>query len=511
MGLEQLDSFMTSIRAIESGGGVLGRADYTIVNPKSGASGAYQFIDSTWANYKGFAHAKDAPPAIQDERAKQLMTSYFQSYGDWGVVAAAWHGGPKAAEAKVRTGSAGTSDGIMKTDDYAAKAVSLMSEKPKAGGTATSPTGQQAQGKLAVPKDATLYMVDGKTAFLVYDVGDGVKVRFDVNVSGTDLSGIRTQQIGGADFHRLQTVNGGDASELGSMAADFGSFGQWFDHIVQTIFPKNSPAIHDPQVRRVIGEIAARPDMSSAEIQNRLRGTTWYQGQSDQAQKYNQATDAEKLAMIGTTAADLASDWQENVGEPISPNDPRIMAMARDVATGKRGRGQVLYEDIIPIARQNPESPRARTERDEQKNQLQHGNDIENQKTQVIDSFHRWGVSGDNSVFGKWAQEIADGTKSAEDLRAYLQQTAQVLYPWKDPNTETLDAAQPWMSTYRRVLERDPAGLEDPILQQALNSGTPLYQFEKDLKGRSEWLYTKNAREDVEKTFSEVGSIMGFN
>ena len=44
--------------------------NYAIVD--SPYSGAYQFLDSTWADYDGFAIAADAPPAVQDEAALQL-------------------------------------------------------------------------------------------------------------------------------------------------------------------------------------------------------------------------------------------------------------------------------------------------------------------------------------------------------------------------------------------------------------------------------------------------------
>jgi len=50
----------------ESGGNI--RAQ----NPSSSASGKWQFIDSTWAGYGGYAHAKDAPESVQDEKARQL-------------------------------------------------------------------------------------------------------------------------------------------------------------------------------------------------------------------------------------------------------------------------------------------------------------------------------------------------------------------------------------------------------------------------------------------------------
>jgi len=50
----------------ESGG------DITAQNPTSTASGKWQFIDSTWAGYGGYAKARYAPESVQDEKARQL-------------------------------------------------------------------------------------------------------------------------------------------------------------------------------------------------------------------------------------------------------------------------------------------------------------------------------------------------------------------------------------------------------------------------------------------------------
>ncbi|HUR18899.1 MAG TPA: D-alanyl-D-alanine carboxypeptidase family protein [Acidimicrobiales bacterium] len=97
-----IDAFMAAIRDKESGG------NYKAVGvptPKWGrASGGYQFIDATWGNYKGFARAADAPPEVQDAKARELMQAYYAKFGNWADVAAAWFAGPngKFASPQVR-------------------------------------------------------------------------------------------------------------------------------------------------------------------------------------------------------------------------------------------------------------------------------------------------------------------------------------------------------------------------------------------------------------------------
>ena len=65
------DVAMATIRTIESGG------DYTATNKGDGkgdwATGAYQFMDTTWGNFKGYARASQAPPEVQDEKAMGLL------------------------------------------------------------------------------------------------------------------------------------------------------------------------------------------------------------------------------------------------------------------------------------------------------------------------------------------------------------------------------------------------------------------------------------------------------
>ena len=52
------------VLARESGG------NPTAQNPRSTASGLWQFLDSTWANYAGYPKARLAPPDVQNEKAR---------------------------------------------------------------------------------------------------------------------------------------------------------------------------------------------------------------------------------------------------------------------------------------------------------------------------------------------------------------------------------------------------------------------------------------------------------
>jgi hypothetical protein len=77
-----LPDVLKRIRQCES------RGDYQAQNPRSTASGAYQFIDSTWNNFRGYPKARMAPDYIQDEYALLI----YQRYGTrpWAASQHCW-------------------------------------------------------------------------------------------------------------------------------------------------------------------------------------------------------------------------------------------------------------------------------------------------------------------------------------------------------------------------------------------------------------------------------------
>jgi transglycosylase-like protein len=103
-------SILEKIKQCESGG------NYRAVNPSSRASGAYQFLDSTWRALpasRGYVKASHAPPAVQDRAARQLFAQ--AGTRPWTASASCWSGNTTggvgaAGQVASRTGVRGISE-----------------------------------------------------------------------------------------------------------------------------------------------------------------------------------------------------------------------------------------------------------------------------------------------------------------------------------------------------------------------------------------------------------------
>lgn len=80
----EIPIILQTIRQVESGN------NYTAVNNGDGkgndrATGAYQFMTSSWDNYKGYGDAFLAPPSVQDEKATAYVKYIIDRYGGLAV------------------------------------------------------------------------------------------------------------------------------------------------------------------------------------------------------------------------------------------------------------------------------------------------------------------------------------------------------------------------------------------------------------------------------------------
>jgi hypothetical protein len=126
---------LATIRTVESGG------NYTARAAGSSASGAYQFIDTTWAGYGGYPEAWMAPPAIQDAKAAINVSAVLAGqHGDVTAVPVVWYIGhlPPPDSTEWDTVPSPEAGNVLTPRQYQAK---WMAVYDAFAGTAPPPTG----------------------------------------------------------------------------------------------------------------------------------------------------------------------------------------------------------------------------------------------------------------------------------------------------------------------------------------------------------------------------------
>jgi hypothetical protein len=361
-----------------------------------------------------------------------------------------------------------------------------------------------------LPSDAKIYVIDGTMdVYAVFDMG-AVKIAYKVDTGQGAVDWINKPRtvVSQANWDTLGVVNAGSTGELGTVSQTFGSFSAFWDSILGQVMGYNNPARHDPEVLKIIAEFAARPDMSSQELQNKLQATQWFQNRTQSELEWNSVSDAERNKRREETAAKMIATWQQFGGIQMDMSHPWIQNYLEQVASGRLGFG-AWTELVKKAAADMPESPYARDLREEEEAQRQRPIDIENTKLRIRQTLQRWGIEWTETEIQRWGTEIMEKRSSDDDLMGVIKQQAAVLYPWKDPELETLQAAQPWLSTYERVME-STGSLTEPQIQAALTAGAPAWEFEQQLKLSPKWLETRNAQEAMFTGAANIGRRLGF-
>lgn len=128
---------LEAIKQCESGG------SYTAVNASSGASGAYQFLDSTWQGLsasQGYSTAASAPASVQDAAAIELYNQAGTT--PWAASQSCWSGASGATTSSSSTSSTSTAATTTSTTSSSTSGTSTPATS-STGSSSTSAAPQQ--------------------------------------------------------------------------------------------------------------------------------------------------------------------------------------------------------------------------------------------------------------------------------------------------------------------------------------------------------------------------------
>jgi len=474
----------------------------------SGDRGLFQ-INYIWDDQLIAAGIISSPQDLFDPVKNAMAAKYVleqQGYAAWGAASGGWTQGGDPFYGTDRTAA----------QNYvnSAQSQGLFETPYSGGGSVATTTGAPTtnNGPLTIPSDMTLIQIESTgEIYAIKVLGPGWHISYGVPQDGSvqyDPAQVNRVSQATSDATYGRGVYAGDAAELATVTRAFGTFQGMWDSIIGQVLGYNNPAKDDPGVLQVIAEFAARPDMSDAELQNRLQATEWFQNRTTQELEWNSLSAEERRLRLEETAARMAGTVFQFQGQDVDTSDPRIANYVEQVASGKLGFG--AYTEIIKgQARDMPESPWARQVRDEEEAQRERPITIENTAQRIRETVERWGVGWSAETIQQWAKDIVEKRSSDEDLITTLRDQAAVLFPWKPYELETATAAAPWLETYKRVMEA-PATINTPEVMQALQGGKAAFDFEVELKKSDKWLNTQNGQDTMYSAISELGSRMGF-
>jgi Peptidase family M23/Transglycosylase-like domain len=166
VGAAAMPAVLATIRTIESGG------DYTVRNTGSTASGAYQFLDSTWNDYGGYPRAWLAPPVVQDAKAAENVTGILDGHGnDVSAVPPVWYIGhvPAAGSAEWDTIPYPSAGNVLTPREYQTRWLTEYGRQT--GAPLEGATGCATPGGGSVPANPDGYAIPGPVdLFAVADI-----------------------------------------------------------------------------------------------------------------------------------------------------------------------------------------------------------------------------------------------------------------------------------------------------------------------------------------------------
>lgn len=476
------------------------------VSAGTGDFGLAQINYSNWPKVKqalGLTHIDQLLDPLTNLRAAKLLHS-GSGFAPW----AAGSGGFTAGGDPLHGTNVTAARGYVQAASEAGK---LGEDWTGGGGPVGGVTrsGTVETTPITLPSDAKVYLV-GNSAYAVFSL-NGVMISYSIDWAKKQATfdPAKAVKVSAQEWKGMKTVNAGDVEELRDLKVTWGTYGRYWNSILDTVLGKHNEARQDAGVLNVIAQFAGRPDMTPQELNNLLQGTSWYQKHTEDQLAWNSLGREERRKRTDEMAARMVNTWFEFTGEPVNVNDPRIKNYLEQVASGKMGFGAWTETVVKRAALEIGESPWNRQLREERTAQRAWGVDVENTAQQIKDLARRWGVRWSDRTYQDWARKVVDKQASDADILKALQNQSSVMFPWKDPNIDVETAAAPWVQTLNRVMETN-ADHMDPKVLQAMSGQMSVWDFEKSLKKSAEWTGTKNAREEMLGMAAEIGRRMGF-
>jgi hypothetical protein len=472
-----IDQFLAALRSQESNN------NYQARNP-SGASGAYQFLDATWGNYGGYKSAADAPPSVQDARARQLAEQYFARFGNWSDVAKAWYAGPGFANKNqtVRQGSGA----YPSINEYASSVVSKMGGTVQAASVNTPGTIVTAR-----PTDKT-----GITALQQTMKNAGIDPG---PIDG--LWGPKTQAA--YDKYSAQNANSPFPTMAG-MSDD--------DKITALMFTEQgaavAPFINDPQIRSIFlryihGEIDETTLTGLVRQTNTYKNTNSTQRQWDQLLATDPATANNQLDQ----ARQGVIRYAENLGYSLT------WEQATDLATQTKRNG--LNEDQLKQAV-------IATQR------FTGGGTAYETLYQINNKLASWMVDMSPEAKRQWMADMMMGRQTEATLDEFIRQTAISKFPTMgaalaaNPNLTPDQFVDPYRQAAAKTLGVNPSTINftDPKWSKSLQTfdqqskqmrAMTLDEWTKEMRTDPQygWRFTTNAKDAAAALVMQIGQSMG--
>lgn len=455
---QQLQAFLAAERTHESGG------DYTAYNAAGGASGAYQFIQSTWTSWANRAGqsqyadmpASQAPPAVQDAVAAAMASYYYQQFGNWKDVAEAWYypawAGNPAEQGSVPYPSAGNT---LSIGQYGDNVVATMNQYLGPGGSI--PT---------TPDSAT---------------GGG-------NVSGNTNAAT------------------GQALSMSDIPAVIA--------YIKTNWPSFAWLLDVPEVATIL-EQGAVQGLSTEQVQAKIDQTTWWRTTS-QAVKTFEADQAQNPAEYnfntpGSKAAQSLAQIQAasaQYGVTLTPQSAQQLALNALKFGWTTQQTQAAIGSMVTVGANG------------QTNAAAVVNALKAQAGQYL-------MDPNDPVLQSWAQNVAAGTQTMDQYTAWLKQNASLKWtgmasqiaqgytPNQIVNNLRTKAAQTMEvdpnsidfindPQYSKILDYVPPNTPDGVHRLMTESEMTQY-----LKGTDQWQYTQQSRDQVSQVANTVLQAFG--